>query len=137
MIEVIRLGTLNGALANLGFMAINLIIVWLAATILWVFPITLAKSFLAPELDLVVEPLATPSVLAIFVAAIGLFIFCYALVDLLYWVVYMHLASLNSNFVLDSENKANTIATILQLLIGTILILKCRTISQMISRYAR
>lgn len=127
----------NGFDLSVSVLMIELLICWLMASILWLFPITIAKLFLKPGLDKEVEPLSKPSILAVFIVAIGLYIFAFGVIDILFWGVYINLALENSNFVLDPESKANVVVTAFQLGFGIFLIYKCRTISDYINKIAR
>ena len=140
LIQVVQDGHLNGIDVNEYFFLINFLLIFSVAAILWMFPVTLAKKFLNPEMDLPVEPIGTPTVLAVFIAAIGLFVFTYGLIDMLYWSVFWHMVSNNPEIMTaneDADSVANTIATVFQLAFSLLLIYKCRTISGYINRVSK
>ncbi len=136
IIEVLFYGTLSGLPARVTYFVISLGVCWGLALVLWVFPLTVAKKFLSPELSQVVEPMATPSVITVVVIAVGLYAFAFGVMDIFYWGVYIHLAENNIEFFLDPETKANIAATVLQLVSSMLLILKSRSISNLIVRVA-
>lgn len=137
VIEAFKYGTLAGVTVSEKFFLINLIVIWLTAIILWTFPVVLAKMFLRSQLDLPVEPIGTPMVMAVFIAAIGLYFFVNGIIDLSYWAIYWHMFNNTLSVEPNIDSKANTIATILQLLVSLLLILKCRTVSSYINKVAQ
>lgn len=136
IIEIFRSGSLNTLYVNDYFFATNLIVIWAVALVLWVYPLKLAKMFLSNDLDLEVEPMATPMIMATFIAAIGLFIFCHGMIDILYWVIHWHLASNNDTYIANPDMVGNTVATVFQLLFSYLMIIKCRTLAGYINKVA-
>ncbi len=136
IIEIFRTGSLNSLYVNDYFFSINLVVTWAIALVLWMHPVALAKMFLSKELDLEVEPMATPMIMATLVAGIGLFVFCHGAIDIMYWAVNWYLVSNNDAYVSNPDMMGNTVATIFQLLFSSLMIIKCRTIASYINKVA-
>jgi len=136
VIETLFYGSINGLQATITYFVFSLGLCWGLAFVLWFFPLKIAHKFLPPNLNQSVEPLATPSILAVFVIAIGLYVFAFGVIDILYWGVYMHLAAKNTTFSLGADGQANIVATLSQLVFGLLLIYKSRSISNLINKVA-
>ena len=136
VIELFRFGTVSGIEASALFIILNPIVPWVIAALLWLFPVTIAKSFLSPSLDSKVEPISNPTILAVFIAAIGLYVFAFGVIDMSYWVTILYLMA-QSNSEIPNDTKANITATVLQLIFSSLLIARCRTVSGYINRVSK
>ena len=136
VIEYFRFGTVSGIDVSLLFIVLNPIVPWIIASLLWLFPISIAKSFLAPSLDSKVEPISNLSIMTVFVAGIGLYVFSFGVIDMSYWLTIFFLIA-QSDSEIPNDTKAGLIATTLQLGFSLLLIIKCRTVSNYINRVAR
>lgn len=133
LFEVLIYGGINEMPASLFFIATTVLVPLIIAFLLWRLPLSVARSILPPETDNPVEPLDLASFLTVFLAVIG-FIGCYyALTELVYWSVLFHLESSSQYFTpslrLTDENKAEMAATVFELIVALILVLKARVIS--------
>lgn len=140
LIEIALNGTINGMVASTVFVAATTIGPLLIAILLWFFPFSVAKAILKPEIDLPVEPMAPASMLAVFIATIGVFAFYYASVDALYWLTIWNLSSqVNSgaSVGIGPESKANMWATAFEFIFSICLILRAKSASQLLLRVAR
>ncbi len=137
VIESLQHGTINGIVVGGWFALLNLLTVWIIAAVLWLFPITLAKSFLKNELDQPVEPLPTPSIFIIIIASIGLYTLSNGAIDIVYWSIYLKMASGAAHDTMGPEATSGLIATVLEVLVGLFLVLKCRTIASYINQVAK
>lgn len=107
------------------------------SALLWFFPITLSKILIPQECDLDVEPISYISLSSIFISAIGLYLFTRALPDGLYWLAVFTIGSEISSLNYTSENKANVMATALELLLAIFLVVKSNVIASFIKSKQR
>jgi len=137
LFESLQYGTVNGMVFGGWFALLNLATVWIMAALLWMFPLTVSKRILKSELDLDVEPLATPSMFTVIVASIGLYTLANGGIDLVYWAIYLRMASENTFQAADPHSISSMIATILEFLVGLFLVLKCRTVVGYINKVGK
>ena len=136
LFDVIFHGRIGGLEASLAYLICTLGITWGLAFILWSFPVTIAKKCLGASFDKPVEPISKPSILAIFIIAIGLYVLAYGMVDMVYWGVFLHLAEKNGTIGTSIETHSNIAATLFELALGLLLIFKSRSISSHINKVA-
>jgi len=120
--------------ASLLFVSASTLVPFVIAALLWLFPVSVAKSIVKPEIDQKVEPIQPQSALTILVLVIGLFAFYYAVVDSVFWLTLWHMSE-RSTFsgaplVLSMENKASMVATAIELFASVIILAKARSISR-------
>ena len=138
LIEIYTTGTVNGIQADVSYYAINLALIIFVAVYLWFFPVSTSKWFLGAQQNQEVVPLPKQDTLAIFIVAIGLYVFAWGIIDIVYWASFLHLGLTfdPSAETLSPESKANIVATIIQLILGAGLILKSQTLSAKILKVA-
>jgi hypothetical protein len=141
LIEVILNGTIDGMAASAIFVAATTIGPLLMAMLLWLFPVSVAKIILKPEVDLPVKPMAPASILSVLIVSIGVFAFYYAVTDALYWATMWNLSSQLNNsgaFVgIGPESKASMWATAFEFIFSLCLILRAKSASHMLIRFAQ
>lgn len=137
LIESLQHGTINGVVVGGWFALLNLLTIWAIAAFVWLFPLTLAKSFLKSELDRPVELLPTPSIFTIIIASIGLYTLSNGVIDIVYWSIYLKIASGATYEAMGPEATSGMAATILEVLVGLLLVLKCRTIAGYINQVSK
>ena len=138
LIELYTTGNVNGLQADVSYYAINLALIIFVAAYLWLFPVSTSKWFLGAQQNQEVVPLPKQDTLAIFIIAIGLYVFAWGIVDIVYWASYLYIGLKfdPSAETLSPESKANIVATIIQLVLGMGLILKSKTLSAEILKVA-
>ena len=138
LIDLYTTGTVNGLQAEVSYYAINFALIILGATYLWLFPVSTSKWFLGAQQNQEVVPLPKQDTLAIFIIAIGLYVFAWGIIDIVYWASYLHIGLKfdPSAETLSPESKANMVATITQLVLGMGLILKSKTLSAKLLKVA-
>lgn len=113
----------------------------IVSVVMWRFPLSVARRIATPEIDLPLEPLRARSILAALIGALSLFFLFYAVVDAVYWATYWHMVQ--SGEIADAvlriggEQKANTLATIVELVVATGILLKSNTLAAYILRVAQ
>lgn len=120
--------------ASLLFVSGTTLIPFVIAVILWLFPVSVAKSIVKPEVDQQIEPIQPQSALTVLVLVIGLIAFYYAVVDSVFWLTLWHMSE-RSTFSgtpldLSTENKASMVATAIELCASVIILAKARSISR-------
>lgn len=141
LVEVFLSDSINGMPVSTLFIAGTVLIPLIVSLLLWFFPLSVSKSILKPEIDLPIEPINSTIILTVFVLAIGLYVFYYAFVDLVYWAVLWNMESHSQYSMaplsLTEDNKANMVATALELVISIGLILKAKTLASNMLRFAK
>lgn len=105
----------------------------LLAIILWKFPLSIASGIIKPELDQEINVPAIQGMLCTMIIILGLYVTCYALVDVAYWVSIRQSYSSymdDGSFRMNPEVNANLLATGVELAIGLVLIFKSKTIAK-------
>ena len=113
------------------------LISWGFAFILWFLASGIARLITSDGIDTTPDDLPPVSLLAVFVAAIGLYVFWHGAVDALY---YLSAALLGREYGVSSmsvEVKANMIATAFEVMGGGFLVMKARTVAAQINKLAR
>lgn len=141
LMEVIRSNSLNGAPVSIFFILATTLSPFAASIFLWFFPFTVSNLILKPEIDKTIEPMNAHSVLTVLVLSIGLYIFFYALIDSIYWVTLWHMSSqsqyASASLYLADDNKANMLATAVELAASVAILLKAKTLSYRILRLTK
>ncbi|CAH0991964.1 hypothetical protein SIN8267_02079 [Sinobacterium norvegicum] len=141
LVEVFLSDSINGMPVSTLFIAGTVLIPLIVSLLLWFFPLSVSKSILKPEIDLPIEPINSTTILTVFVLAIGLYVFYYAFVDLVYWAVLWNMESHSQYSMaplsLTEDNKANMVATALELVISIGLILKAKTLASNMLKFAK
>ena len=139
LIEIYKFGSVNGVQADVTYYLVNFGLIIFVSGLLWLFPVTAAKCVLGTQQNQNVEPIPKQDVMAIVIIGIGLYVFVWGTVDIVYWCSYMYLSSNipPSPEYPDIDSKSNIVATIVQLVLGLSLILKSKSLSASILRIAR
>ncbi len=138
-IENIVYGTVQGMDAS-AFISGLIYIPWLAgAILLWVFPLTLAKKIVPPDLEIKPESITPNAILSALISAIALFLLHRSIMDGVYWATFWNIVQ-NSNemglpITLNAENKASVIATSIELFVAALLFFNCRKIAKFASKF--
>lgn len=106
----------------------------IAAIACWLFPITIAKNVIKPELDKEIQPLNYTSFLTVVILAIGLFLTFKAISDIVYWLTYLNIVPSGAY---DSEAKALMLATVVETVVAFALIGRARTIAHYLLRITK
>lgn len=105
----------------------------LASLLLWFFPLTVSQFILTDEINQPIEPINIQSLLAVFIIAIGLYYFYYAISDTIYWVTLWKMSSLGTHdgipISLPSESTVNIITTAFELAISLVFIFRAKTLA--------
>ncbi|WP_027709828.1 hypothetical protein [Zooshikella ganghwensis] len=115
--------------ANVIFNLIPFIVGVSLALLMWFFPNALLKYMSAGQLK---EFNASASLETGLVACVGLFVVIYALADLAYHFVFykLYMAEAGGYGDIPAANKANIFATVVELVLGCILMLRAKLISR-------
>jgi hypothetical protein len=112
----------------------------LISIIIWFFPLTVARSVL-PIVDETETTINTLSVLTVFILAIGLYTFYYAIIDGVYWITLVHVFVRdefgNISKVISNDDKANIVVTVVEFVLAVVLLIRARTIARLLSSFAR
>ncbi|MHC9509734.1 hypothetical protein [Kangiella sp. M94] len=105
---------------------------------LWFFPLTVAHNLLGKE-DKEFEPVNPKSLLTIFVASIGLFFLYKALMGFIFWLGFYVVPSNESSslVMMFADDKVGVLSTLVELAVALLLVVKCRSIAQLMARIAR
>ena len=141
LIEIIIEGSINGAPVSVLFglaIAISPIIV---SVLLWSFPLSISQIIIRPEIDKPTEPMDSHSLLKVFILAIGLYFFYFAVVESIYWITTWYLSVNSQNSAvpigLSEESKASMITSGIGLLFSIGVIVKSRALSSWLLKIAR
>jgi hypothetical protein len=140
LVEVLISGGLNGVGVSAVFLFVTSVVPLIVAAFLWVFPVTVSRLIVKPDIDLTVEPMATHSVLVVLVLAIGLFAFYNALVDATYWGIAWNMSGNEeasaAPLYLTPENRANIWVTGFEVVASMAIIAKARSIAKRMLEFA-
>lgn len=133
-------GELNGLTVSVVFAISSVVIPILVAVFLWYFPMMVARKIVKSEMDQPIEAMNAQSLLTVLILAIATYYLYFAIIDAVYWAALWQMSERSyggqAPLNLSQENKANMLATIIELLVSAILILKARTISSKMLRLA-
>lgn len=110
------------------------ILLFIAAIMCWMFPISIAKNIINPELDKDIQPVSYQSFLTVVILAIGLFLTFKAISDIVYWLTYSNIIPSGG---LDADSKALMVATAIETVIAVMFISKAKTIARYLLRTAQ
>lgn len=110
---------------------------WALVFILWFSARGVGRLMASGGIDAKPEKMPPVSLLAVFVAAIGLFVFWYGAVDALYYISVIIMGKELGVSGVSIEIKANMIATAFEVISGVFLVLKARTVAGKINDVAR
>lgn len=97
---------------------------FILSSLLWFFPVTIAKILTPQECDKDIQPLSYTSLSSILISAIGVCLFVNTLPDALYWLAAFNINPEILNTDHTPENKANAMATALEIGLAVFLIIK-------------
>lgn len=122
--------------------AISIVVVPILASIyLWTFPLLVAKFILKTEIDQPIQPIDARSMLTVLILAIALYFLYNAIIDSFYWATIWQMAQSNHvsdpSFYLESKQKANMVATGLELVASMSLLVKARSLAGHILRLTK
>lgn len=110
---------------------------WALVFILWFSARGVGRLMASGGFDAKPEKMPPVSLLAVFVAAIGLFVFWYGAVDALYYLSVIIMGHELGVSGMSIEIKANMAATAFEVISGVFLVLKARTVAGKINDVAR
>ena len=126
-------GELSGLTVSIAFALSSVMLPILVAVFLWYFPMKVAKSILKPEIDQPVEPMNAQSWLTVLLLAVATNFLYFAIIDAVHWATVWQMSERSQGgqvpLYLNEDNKANMVATVIQLLVSATLILKARTLA--------
>lgn len=124
-----------------GTMSVVAVTPLIIAAFLWLFPLTIAKGIIKPELDYEIEPLKTHSILVVLLLSLGVYLMFNAVVDAVYWISLEFMSPLRDTTIqirgLSEDSQANMIATGVELILAFILIFKSRVIARALLIFAK
>lgn len=130
LIELIG-GGLNGYAVSWAFASASTALPILVAILLWYFPVSVAKSIIKDEIDQPIKPIKPQSILTVLIASIAFYFMFYAIVDSVYWATLWHMAERSygtqAPLYLNDENKANMIATAIELFASFLILIRARS----------
>lgn len=133
--ENIIYGTVQGMDASL-LRSSFIYIPWLvAAIVLWMFPLSIAKAIIPPEADLKPESISPGSLLAVFVSAISIFFLYRSIMDGVYWATILNLSESGVYTTLSPENRASIVATVIEFSAAALLFFNSRKVSHWASKF--
>jgi hypothetical protein len=140
LVEVLINGRLNGVGVSAAFLFVTSVAALIVSAFLWLFPVTVSKLIVKPDVDLTLEPMATHSVLVVLVLAIGLFAFYNSLVDAIYWAIAWNMSgneeASTAPLYLSLENRANMWVTGFEIVASVAIIAKARSIAKRMLEFA-
>jgi hypothetical protein len=110
---------------------------WAFVFILWFSAQGIGRLMASGGIDAKPEKMPPVSLLSVFVAAIGLFVFWYGMVDALYYISVIIMGQELGVARMSIEIKANMLATAFEVISGAFLVLKARTVAGKINDVAR
>ncbi|PHR66988.1 hypothetical protein [Alcanivorax sp.] len=110
---------------------------WALVFILWFSARVVGRLMASGGIDAKPEKMPPVSLLAVFVAAIGLFVFWYGAVDSLYYLSVIIMGKELGVSEMSVEIKANMVATAFEVISGIFLVMKARTVAGKINDVAR
>lgn len=134
LVELLINGSLNGMGVSVAFLFVTSFVPLIVSLLLWMFPVTVSKSVIKPDMDLPVEPMESHSILVVLLLAIGLFTFYNAMVDSVYWAILWNISrdveESTAPLYLTLENRANMWVTGLEVLASVAIMVKARSIAK-------
>lgn len=108
--------------------------------LIWFFPMMIARKIL-PDPEETLQPISSTSLLTVFVLAIGVYTFYYALVDAIFWLTYVHAFNRDNygmvELQLTGDNKANIFITAVEFVVSIVIIAKAKTISSKLFLFSK
>ena len=119
-IAVLFTDTYAGMPASPNFFLAMAAIPLIVSAMLWTFPTTIAKKVFPSASEVTVVPEKTFSIFVALLLTFGLIVLFYAIVDVIYWITYLHLLASNLETYelavdVTQNDKANMLATALSL----------------------
>ncbi len=128
----------TGVTASWAFAITSALLPIVVSIVLWCFPCAVANAIVKPEINDPIEPMGAQSVLTVLVLAIGLYALYYAIIDAVYWATLWQMAErsgdMEASFYLGPENKANMVATAVELFISVVILMKARSVAHRMLR---
>jgi hypothetical protein len=141
LIEIIIEGSINDAPVSVLFGLAIVISPIIVSALLWSFPLSVSEIIIRPEIDKPIEPMNVHSLLTVFILAIGLYYFYFAIVESIYWITTWYLSVNSQNSAvptgLSEESKASMVTSGIGLLVSIGVILKSRGLSLLLLKIAR
>jgi len=141
IIELVISGSINGMVVSPFFAVVIALIPIVFSIVLWTFPLSLSRSILKTDMDREVAPLSQDNWLVVILIGIGLYTLYYGLVDSIYWIYILHISSENAMsdvpLLMGAGDKANLVISIMEVVTSMIIILRSKTISNLILKISK
>ena len=141
IIELVISGSINGMVVSPFFAVVIALIPIVFSIVLWTFPLSLSRSILKTDMDREVAPLSQDNWLVVILIGIGLYTLYYGLVDSTYWIYVLHISSENAMsdvpLLMGAGDKANLVISIMEVVTSMIIILRSKTISNLILKISK
>jgi len=141
IIELVISGSINGMVVSPFFAVVIALIPIVFSIVLWTFPLSLSRSILKTDMDREVAPLSQDNWLVVILIGIGLYTLYYGLVDSIYWIYVLHISSENAMsdvpLLMGAGDKANLVISIMEVVTSMIIILRSKTISNLILKISK
>lgn len=114
----------------------------IVAAVLWVFPAKIAKKVVPSTSQVTVVPEKKFSIFVALLLTFGLIVLFYAIVDVIYWITYLHLLTSNlETYELAADvtqnDKANMLATAFELVAALFIISRAKYLANFLYNSAR
>ncbi|QSP94308.1 hypothetical protein LPB19_14145 [Marinobacter salinisoli] len=140
LIEMLRDGDVQGYELSFTFTLVSTLCPLIASALLWFFPMTVSRIVIRPELDQAFEPIGVKDLLTVLVLAIGVYVFYLTVSDAVYWITLWQMSQdsySDAALYLGNDSKAAMLTTVIELFISLGLLLRARTISDLILKLTR
>jgi len=141
IIELVISGSINGMVVSPFFAVVIALIPIVFSIVLWTFPLSLSRSILKTDMDREVAPLSQDNWLVVILIGIGLYTLYYGLVDSIYWIYILHISSENAMsdvpLLMGAGDRANLVISIMEVVTSMIIILRSKTISNLILKISK
>jgi len=141
IIELVISGSINGMVVSPFFAVVVALIPIVFSIVLWTFPLSLSRSILKTDMDREVAPLSQDNWLVVILIGIGLYTLYYGLVDSIYWIYILHISSENAMsdvpLLMGAGDRANLVISIMEVVTSMIIILRSKTISNLILKISK
>lgn len=140
LIEILKDGNVQGYELSFTFALVSTLCHLFVSVLLWFFPMTVSRFVIRPELDEAFEPIGVKDLLTVLVLAIGVYVFYFTISDAVYWITLWQMSQdsySEASLYLGNDSKAATVTTGIEFFISAGLLLRARTVSNLVLKLAR